>query len=465
MFCLCLSVFIFGSNHVFAKPPVLPPTAPLEIQVPDFHVKTLSCGMKVIFLKNDEMPLVSAEFFAPGGFRIDPDGKEGLVSLMNDLLRDGGVGKLSPEAFDAALENRAASMSASADMETFTAGFKCLEADLSDILNLFADMLRRPQFDAKRLETDRANIMDSLNRLEDTPDTLTRVLFYRTLLGRSPYGRWASPQSVAKITREDVVKFYQRHFGSQGAVLAVAGKFDEDKVSQQLEKLFAGWKGQEEGVKFEDSKPLGPAIYFFPKDVTQVLVRFGRLGLKRHDPKEIPLSVANYILGGSGFTSRLMQKIRSDRGLAYFVDSYFLPYDIRGPFQVVGGTRPDSVKEYLTLMFQLMEDFAKEGPTGKELEEAKQSMIEEFAHDFESPYTLASYKASLDFHGYPDDYLKTYRDKVKAVTQEQAAQAARAILSQENWVLVVSGPADLEPVLSAFGKVHNVSSIFESLVK
>src|SRR6185369_7606465 len=113
---------------------------------------------------------------------------------------------------------------------------------------------------------------------------------------------------------------------------------------------------------------------------------------------------------GSGFTSRLMKKIRSDRGLAYFVGSYFLPYDIEGPFQVVGGTRTDSVKEYLTLMFQMISDFAKEGPTGRELEEAKQSMIEEFAYNFESSFKLTPYRASLDFHHYEDNYLITYRD-------------------------------------------------------
>src|SRR5258708_28611925 len=128
-------------------------------------------------------------------------------------------------------------------------------------------------------------------------------------------------------------------------------------------------------------------------------------------------------------------------------------------------TRPDSVKEYLTLTFQLMADFAKNGPTDQELGDAKQSMIEEFAYNFESPYSLASYKASLDFNGYPDDYLKNYRGKVKAVTREQATQATQSILLQNDWVLAVCGPPELEKVLSAFGKIYKGGSIFESLDK
>ena len=459
---LCVPLLV---DRAFAKPPKVAETAPLEIKVPKFQTKILSCGLKVLLLKDDTLPLVSAHFVTPGGHSADPEGKEGLAALLSSLMRNGGAGKLAPEAFDAALENRAVDMSSSEDVEDFSAGFKCLAQDLPEVLGLFADMLRRPQFDAVRLAAEKTNSMDSLKRLEDTPDTLTRVLFYRTLMGQSPYGRWASPKSVAAITREDLVQFYQKKYGPTGAELALAGNFDPEKVLSQLEDLFSGWKKQAAEPAVEEAKPLGPTIYFYPKDVTQVFVRFGLLGLQRHDKREIPLQVANYILGGSGFTSRMMQEIRSDRGLAYFVYSYSLPFNVRGPYQILGGTRPDSVKEYLTLMFQLASDFAKKGPTESELADAKQSIIEEFAYNFESPYSLASYKASLDFEGYPDDYLKNYRDSVKAVTREAAAEAAQSILTQKDWVLVVSGPANLEPVLSAFGTVHKVSSIFEPLGK
>jgi zinc protease len=159
-----------------------------------------------------------------------------------------------------------------------------------------------------------------------------------------------------------------------------------------------------------------------------------------------------------------MHQIRSDRGLAYFVDSVTVPFNIRGIFEVIGGTRPDSVKEYLTVMFQVLNDFAKTGPTESELQQAQKSMVEEFAYNFESPFALADYHTSLTFNGYPDDYLQTYRDKVKAVTQVQAASAASAILSQKDWVLIVAGPEELEKDLEAFGTVHKVTSIFDPLV-
>jgi zinc protease len=448
---------------VWAKPPVVPETAPLGIKVPDFDVRTLSCGMKVLFLKDDGLPLVSARLLIPGGSVADPDGKEGLVSLMNSTLRNGGAGDLTPETFDSALEDMATSMSAGADSESFSSEFKCLSGDLEKVLGLFADMVRRPKFDVKRLESNKADLLDSANRLEDTPDALTRVLFYRSLFGHSPYGRWASPRSLAAIGRSDVDGFYRSHYGPRGAVLSVTGKFDEEKVLAQLEKLFGDWKAQPERQAYEDAKPLGPTIYFFPKEVSQVFIRYGALGIKRHDPRDVPIQVSNYILGGSGFTCRLMRQIRSDRGLAYFVDSVVMPYNVRGVFEVIGGTRPDSVKEYLTVMFQVLSDFAKEGPTDEELQQAQRSIVEEYAYNFDSSFTTAGYELSLDFNGYPADYLKTYRDRVRSVTRKQATSAMADILSQKDWVLVVAGPAGLEKELSAFGNVVTVKDIFGPL--
>jgi zinc protease len=158
-----------------------------------------------------------------------------------------------------------------------------------------------------------------------------------------------------------------------------------------------------------------------------------------------------------------MREIRSNRGLAYFVDSYFLPYNIRGPFQVVGGTRPDSVKEYLTVMFEQLAQYSKEGPTEAEMESARKGMIEVYAYNFESSFNLATYEGSLAFNAYPEDYLATFRDRIKAVTVSQAAQSMKDILDQKNWILVVCGPDGLQKELEGFGKVVTVKSVFAAL--
>ncbi|HET9870597.1 MAG TPA: pitrilysin family protein [bacterium] len=454
-------ILFWGTSvPAFANPPALPQTPPLSIPAPAFDVKTLPCGLKVIFLKDDSLPLVSCDLMIPGGAAAEPAGQEGVASLLAALLRDGGAGKLAPEAFDEALEDRGASMSAGADTEGFSAGFKCLAQDLPDVMGLFADMLRRPAFDVGRLETDRAQLVDGLDRTQDVPDDLTRTLFYRALYGGHPYGRTATPAEAAKLTRDEVTAFYRSQFGPRGAVLALSGDFDEAKALARLGSLFGDWKPQAAPAAYAEPKPLGPKVYFYPKQVGQVFIRLGYLGLKRHDPDDVPLQVANYILGGSGFASRLMAHIRSDRGLAYFVETFFQPKDIRGPFELVGGTRPDAVKEFLTLCFQMLGDYAAAGPTQAEVDAAEKSMVEEYAYNFESPFSLASYKASLDFHGYPDDYLATYRQKVKSVTREQASQAIRKVLDQPDWVLVVCGPEALQKDLEGFGKVVEVSDIY-----
>ncbi|HVZ80602.1 MAG TPA: pitrilysin family protein [bacterium] len=462
---LCALCVLCGSDALWGRPPQLPEAPPLDIQVPAFSSVTLGCGMKVVFLPDPSLPLVSGQLLIPGGKVADPVGKEGLGEWLCGGLRDAGAGDLSPEAFDAALENKAASMGASAEMEDYTASFKCLSKDLTEVLGLFTDMLRKPRFDEKRMATERDQDMDGLDRLEDTPDALSRVVFYKALYPGSPYGRWASPKTVGAFTRGDAVRQYEDHFGPQGSVLVLAGNFDQAQVTADLEKAFAGWARKAPKVMAPEEKPQGPVIYFYPKDVTQVFVRWGVQGLPRHDAMDVPLQVANYILGGSGFTSHLMREIRSNRGLAYFVDSVAQPFDGRGLFEVIGGTRPDSVKEFLEQMFGILEDFDKNGPTEGEVAEAQRSMIEEFAYNFESVFSLAGYKGSLDFHGYPDDYLAGYRDRIRAVTRDQAAAAAKRILDQKQWVLVICGPQDLQKDLEGFGKVIPVTSIFDPLPK
>ena len=462
-FSLWLCGFVLTVGIAFANPPQFPPETPLDIVVPAFHFKTLSCGLKVLFLHDDRLPLVSGSLRIPGGNVSDPAGKEGLAALTVDALRNGGAGRLKPAAFDAALEDKAISMGCVSETEDFNATFSCLSENLPEALGYFADLIRHPGFDAQRLATDQLDQADDLKRVEDTPDAITRVLFTRSLFGHSPYGRWGSPATVKKLNPQDVKGFYHARFGPQGSLLVITGKFDEDTVSAKLENLFQGWKAQSKTSAFAEAAPLGPTIYFFPKDVTQVFIRFGLPGLKRHDARDIPLQVANYVLGGSGFTSRLMREIRSNRGLAYFVDSYFLPYNITGPFQVVGGTRPDSVKEYLSVMFDQLALYAKEGPTEAEMASARKGMIEEYAYNFESSFNLANYEGSLAFNAYPDDYLANYRDKIKAVTRDQAAQAASDILTQKNWVLVVCGPEGLQKDLEGFGKVVTLKSVFAPL--
>lgn len=457
--CLC------GSSRVLARPPQVPEAPPLDITVPEFKSVTLTCGLKVIFLEDRSFPLVSGELWIPGGKVADPVGKEGLGEWMCGGLRDGGAGSLAPEAFDAALENKAASMGASAEIENYKVSFKCLSKDLPEVLGLFTDMLRKPRFDEKRMATGKDQDVDGLDRLEDTPDALSRVLFYKALYPGSPYGRWASPKTVGSFSRQDAVKQYEDRFGPKGSVMVISGDFDQGKLADSLEQAFAGWAQKAPALAIPEEKPQGPVIYFYPKDVTQVFVRWGVLGLPRHDEKDIPLQLANYILGGSGFTSRLMREIRSNRGLAYFVDSVAQPFDGRGLFEVIGGTRPDSVKEFLQQMFGILNDYAKDGPTDGEVAEAQRSMIEEFAYNFESVFSLSGYKGSLDFHGYPENYLSGYRDKIKAVTRDQAAEAAKKVLDQKKWVLVICGPKDLQKDLETFGTVIPVTSIFDPLPK
>jgi zinc protease len=446
-----------------ARVPVLPKVAPLTVKVPAFEVHQLSCGLRVLLLKDDGLPLVSCSLAMPGGTVEDPAGKEGTISILQNLLRDGGAGSRGPVELDEAVEAKAAELWAGAGKEAYTAGFKCLSADVDDLLGLFADMLLRPRLDAGRFEAVRQEKLDYFRRVEETPDSATQVMMDRGFWKGHPYGHWASEKSLQTVTRADVEKQFRRHWGPASAVLSLAGSFDETHVLNRLESLFAGWKPQESRPDYAETALAGDQIYFLPKDTAQVSVRLAYVGLKRHDPDYFPMLVANEVLGGGSFTSRLMREIRSNRGLAYGVDSGLEPLNIVGPFLVDGSTRPDAAAEYVRLQFKLVRDFATHGPTERELQQAQTAMVQEFAYGFESPHRLANEAGDLLFKGYPQDYLATYRDQVKAVTRAQAGAAARRILLDKPWVMVVCGPASLEKELQKFGPVKTLKSVFDPL--
>jgi zinc protease len=446
-----------------AKSPQLPPSPPLRLEIPAFGEKQLSCGLKVLWREDAELPLVSCSLRIPGGFILEPEGKEGLLHLLKGLLRDGGAGALSPARFDQALDDRAASLWAAADQESFSAGFSCLSEDVDPLLGLFADMLLRPRLDAQRLEVTRAGMLDYLQRLEEQPEEVTGMLITRGYFGPHGYGGWPSVKSIKSIQRSDLADFFQAHYGPQGGVLVLSGLFDHEKTLARLESLFKGWKPQRPS-QAPPAPPLqGKRILFFPKEVPQVSIRLALPGLKRHDPADFPLMLANYSFGGGGFNSRLMRRIRSEKGLAYSISSNYQKLWVPGPFTIEGATRPDAARGYLELLFEAMRQYAAEGPTPSELEEAKNALTQEFAYNFASVHDLASQRADYEFKGYPPDYLETYRAKIQAVTLKEAAAAAARILGQDTWVMAVSGPLSLQKDLEAFAPVTTLKSAFDPL--
>lgn len=418
---------------------------PLEFHPPQVEKVSLANGIHLYLLEDHELPLVEVTAMAAAGSLRVPAGKEGLADLHASLVRAGGAGDMDPAAFDELLEQRAIDLEASADSYTFTIDLSARREDLPVALQALADLVRRPRFDAGRFELLKKQMQESVRRRHDNPGTLARDLLLQQLYPGHPLGRQPTIASLQAVQREDVLAFHHHYLAPDNLWLAVSGDFDAGVLRAELERLFGDWRPA--GVRPEPVAPVGPApaggIYLAQRPLPQTTVMFGELGVTKDNPDIYALRVMNYILGGGGFNSRLMREIRSNRGLAYSVYSYFqIGRRLPGPFVAGCETKTGSTVEVLELMRSEMERIQNDRVGQQELALARESLANSFIFAFENSHDIVSRQMRLDFYGYPPDYLQRYPERIKAVSAEDVLRVARKYLHPDRQVLVLVGDTE-----------------------
>jgi len=430
---------------------------PLEFQVPQVQRRELSNGM-ILYLKEDhELPLVRITALVGGGSIDEPAEKAGMDGLFASTLRTGGAGDLSPDAFEEALEKLAANMSVSTDTYATTLGLSLLSEDLDRGLSLFSDLLRRPTFDTQRLEVARKQAIEGVRRQNDLPSSIARRIFKRAIYGEHPLGRTPTEETLSNVERDDLLAFHRRYFHPNNLRLALSGDFETELLVESLEKIFGGWtRGVFDPQQIPQVSQLPePQLLLAHKDLPQTTILMGEIGIEKSNPDLYAVKVMNYILGGGGFNSRLMREVRSNRGLAYSVYSYYqVGRRLPGPFVAGAETKNASAQEVVGLMRDLMEGMRREPVSPDDLRTAKESLINSFVFAFDDSHAVVSQRMTLDFYGYPVDYLEKYREKMGAVTREDVLRVAREYLDSERQViLLVGAPEGVDPGGELFGRV------------
>jgi len=436
---------------------------PLEFQVPEVERLQLPNGIQLYLKEDAELPLIAASAMVGAGSISVPAAATGMAELMGVLLRTGGAGDRTPGEVDEALEMMAANLGV--NTETYTTNFNLsLQAkDLEQGLAIFADMIRRPQFDAQRLELARRQAIEGIRRQNDQPDQIASRAIMRAIYGDHPLGRTPTEATVANVDRSDLLRFHQRYFFPNNTWLAITGDFDRGQLLGILEKLFGDWQSAEFAA--QEIPPVmphpEPLVLVAAKDIPQTTVLIGQLGIDKAAPDLQAVRVMNYILGGGGFNSRLMREIRSNRGLAYSAYSYFqIGRRLPGPFIAGTETKTASTMEAVRLMRELIADMQRQPVSEQELNLAKESLINSFIFAFTDTHGIVTQQMRLDYFDYPEDYLRTYRDEVAAVSAEDVQRAAREHLDPARQKIVLVGdvadfdgdPAQLGPPVKRVAK-------------
>ncbi len=426
--------------------------------LPKLHEERLDNGMGVLVAERRKLPLVALSLVLPGGSARDPAGKAGLADFAVELLRR-GAGKLSAEPIDEALELMGADLRLETGPDSTYLSLSAPSEHLAPLLKLLALFTQSPTFEASEVRQARRRTVARLSTDLDDAATLAADALYRAALGAHPYshpGRGLA-REVATFSRADCLGWAQRTLRPRGAHLIVAGDVDPGEALALARAAFRGWRGAA-----QDPEPISPvaAVQGRPvllvdkPEATQVQVRLACAGPGRTHPAIIPARVANVVLGG-GFTSRLVESIRVNRGLSYGVSSFLTDTEAGGLFCIASYTKTETAAELVDVALEEAQRFRERGPSGEELARAKGYTNGLYPLSLETVDQLARALADMKRFGREPDWFERYRERVAAVTDEQIAEAARAFFLPAGFALAVVGEARaLKRALARFGKAR-----------
>jgi predicted Zn-dependent peptidase len=331
--------------------------------------------------------------------------------------------------------------------------------DFPRALAILAGLLMKPGFDPAQLDLAKKKEVEAIRRSNDNPEEIAYREFRKVLYEGNPRGQAPSIESIENVRREDLIDFHKRFFRPNNMMLGVSGDFKKEEIINALEEAFRDWERSLIELPFiptpspRDKK----LIYHAPKNLPQSTILLGHLSLPLDHPDHIPLRVLNYILGEGGFSSRLIQEIRLNQGLAYAVGSFYQGRVGYGVFGAFCQTKSATTHKAISLLYEIIEGLKKNRPQPEELDWAKKSLISQFIFSFTSSARIVSQQMQLEYDGLPEDYPEKFQGRVAAVNLEDLGRVAEKHLHPETAVLLVVGQEeDFDQPLSAFGLVNRI---------
>ena len=436
------------------------PLPPLEIPKPvEF---TLSNGIKVFLLEDHELPLVSGAVLIRTGNLFDPADKHGVAQLTGEVLRSGGTHAKTGDQMDEELENMAASVESQIGEGSGSVSFSCLKENTGHVLDIFKEFLITPEFREDKVELSKTQLRSEISRRNDDAGGIADREFSDILYGRNtPYGWRIEYADVDAIHRQDLVDFYHRYYFPANMILEVYGDFSAADMKAKLEQLLGGWKYTQPTVPAfpkVEAKAV-PGVFLATKsDVTQTFFDIGHLGGEFRDPDYPALEVAAQILGG-GFSSRLLQRIRTKEGWAYKIGaSWDANYDHPGVFRISGSTQSAHTVDTLKAVGEELDKFRTKEVSDEELKTAKDTVLNGFVFHFDRPSKTLNRLVLYEYFGYPRDFLFQYQKAIAAVTKPDILRVAQKYFKMSDFTYVAAGnPKDFGTPLAALSlPVHDI---------
>lgn len=425
LFILIFLLWVLTTNSLHAMPPIQRTVLPNRLVL-------LVC-------EEHSLPFVTVQLLIDSGARKDPSEEAGLSYLTaKGLLL--GTSNRTITAIHEELDFMGASLSASSSRDYATLTLRVLKKDLDKGIDLFMEVLTQPNFPEEEIRREVEKIQAAIQSAEDQPEEVAGKAFNQTLFLAGPYGFpvEGTKESLSRLTREAVFQFYKSYYRPNNAILTLVGNITANEVKAKLLPRLEKWqRGQVPEKPFQITFTKGPKTVKIDRGITQANIILGHAGVSRDNPDYYSLIVMNYILGGGGFASRLVEEVRNKRGLAYSVASYFDVGKYPGSFQIVLQTKNASAREAISLSLQQMERIRKEMVSEKELEGAKKYLVGSFPLRLNTQGKLSTFFTQMEYYNLGLGYPEKYPSLIQSVTRDEVLRVAQKYLDPENYILVV----------------------------
>lgn len=400
----------------------------------------LENGMVLLLAEKHEIPMVTVSVSIKAGSLAEPSGKPGLASLTASLLMQ-GTKKRSAAQINKEIDFVGGSLSVSGGDDFASAGLRVLKKDIQTGFDLLSDVLMNPVFDQREIDRKVKEMLAEIQRQKEEPETIASEAFAKAVFGGHPYGRTNEDTAayLQKFERQDMLDFYSARYSPDNTVVAVVGDITEKEALSLFKKYFKVWKRNEQPVPALTTPPKREHIEVIKieKKITQANIAVGHLGISRGNPDFYTVVVMNFILGGGGFSSRLMDNIRDNRGLAYDVHSTFSAQKEPGTFQVWVQTKNESANEAIAEIRKELERIRTEPVTEKELADAKAYLTGSFPLRMDTFAKIATMLTSIELYGLGMDYPQRYPSLINSVTKEDVLRVAKKYIDPGRMVIVV----------------------------
>ena len=436
---LCVGSSAQSANWPTERPPQ--PLAAREIKFPPYEIQTLPNGLQVVVVMHHEQPAVTMRLLVRAGTSSDPREKLGLAHLAASLL-DQGTKTMSAEEMNDAVDFIGGAMGAGAGTDLTFCNIVVMKDSFDAGLKMLSEMARQPAFTPAEIERQRQQMLSGEKVSAEDPGYIANAVFDRLVYGFHPYGMPANgtTQTIAALTRDDLVAYHNRFFMPNNAILAIVGDVTAEEAFAAAKKVFGDWQKRDLPAQtfVGPPDPTRRVIVVNKPDAVQTEVRVGHIGIPRTHPDYMAVNLAIRILGGEG-SNRLHQVLRTERGLTYGAQANMDTLKESGDFEAETNTRSDATGEVLRLIVDEFWRLQRERVGERELDGAKAYLTGSFPLTIETPEAIAMQVVNALFYGLPLAELQNFRERVNAVTPDDIQRVAKALLRPDRLSVVLVG--------------------------